>query len=179
MRVALLYPPPWKLAPQGAADYADGDGPPADYRPGDLDPDFHQIPYGLLSLGAQAARAGHQVKVYNLSAFSWVRVEEVVKELAADVYGMSCWTANRRGVDLVARTIRQHHPGAHIVVGGPHATPLAKELLEHYRAVDTVAVGESEETFLELLDRLARGVSTAGIPGTWYRAGEQIEAGAE
>src|ERR1041384_4721943 len=121
MRVALLYPPPWKLAEPGQPDVSDGDGPPRDYRPGDLDPDFHQIPYGLLSLGAQAARAGHQVKVCNLSAFSWARVEEVVKALEADVYGMSCWTANRRGVDLVAREIRQHHRRAHIVVGGPHA----------------------------------------------------------
>jgi hypothetical protein len=74
MKVALLYPPPWKLAPPGRAEYGAGEGPPRDYRPGDLDPDFHQIPYGLLSLGAQAARAGHQVKVFNLSAFDWPRV---------------------------------------------------------------------------------------------------------
>ena len=110
MRVALLYPPPWKLSEPGQADVAGADGPPLDYRPGDLDPDFHQIPYGLLSLGAQAARAGHQVKVYNLSAFSWPRVEEVVRALGADVFGMSCWTANRRGVHLVANEIRRHHP---------------------------------------------------------------------
>jgi hypothetical protein len=71
MRIALLYPPPWKLSERGEPD-AGNDGPPAGYSEGDLDPDFHQIPYGLLSLGAQAARAGHQVKVFNLSAFSWI-----------------------------------------------------------------------------------------------------------
>ena len=179
MRVALLYPPPWKLAEPGHADFTDGDGPPRDYREGDLDPDFHQIPYGLLSLGAQAARAGHQVKVYNLSAFSWRRVEEIIRELAADVYGMSCWTANRRGVNLVADAIKRSHRGCHIVVGGPHATPLARELLEHYTAVDTVAVGESEATFLELLDRLQQGAAATGLAGTWYREHGEIKAGPE
>jgi len=179
MRVALLYPPPWKLSEPGQPEITDGDGPPRDYRHGDLDPDFHQIPYGLLSLGAQAAHAGHQVKVYNLSAFSWARVEAIVRELAADVYGMSCWTANRRGVKLVADEIRRAHPEAHIVVGGPHATPLARELLQHYAAVDTVAAGESEETFLELLERVQRGAPVAGLAGTWYREGGEIKAGPE
>jgi radical SAM superfamily enzyme YgiQ (UPF0313 family) len=155
----------------------DVDGPPPDYLDGDLDPDFHQIPYGLLSLGAQALRAGHQVKVLNLSSFSWRRVEQVVQALDADLYGMSCWTANRRGVDLVSRSIRRFHPAAHIVVGGPHATPLAREVLEHYTAIDTVAVGESEDTFLELCDRLAARAPTSGIAGTWYRDAGQIKEG--
>lgn len=176
MRIALLYPPPWKLAAPGDPDPG-RDGPPPGYAEGDLDPDFHQIPYGLLSLGAQAARAGHQVKVLNLSAFSWRRVEEVVAALDAELFGMSCWTANRRGVELVSRCIRRRHPGAHIVVGGPHATPLAREVLEHYEAVDTVAVGESEDTFMELVERLAARAPTQGIAGTWYREAGQVVEG--
>ncbi|HWO10703.1 MAG TPA: radical SAM protein [Polyangiaceae bacterium] len=177
MRIALLYPPPWKLPSPGEPDGAGVDGPPPGYAEGDLDPDFHQIPYGLLSLGAQAARAGHQVKVFNLSALPWGQVEAAIQALDADLFGMSCWTANRRGVDLVARSIRRAHPAAHIVVGGPHATPLAREVLQHYPAVDTVAVGESEDTFLELALRLARGEPTRGIAGTWYREGGAIAEG--
>src|SRR5262245_63784272 len=114
MRIALLYPPPWKIpAPGEAPD--DCDGPPAEYQEGDLDPDFHQTPYGLFTLGAEAIRAGHQVKVLNLSAFAWSRVEEVLDAIDAEVYGMSCWTANRRGVALVAKAIRARRPKAHIV----------------------------------------------------------------
>ena len=67
MRVALLYPPPWKVAEAGEPPYPPGQGPPAGYREGDLDADFHQLPYALLALGAAAIRAGHQVKVLNLS----------------------------------------------------------------------------------------------------------------
>ena len=178
MRVALLYPPPWKIpAPGEAPDPRDG--PPAGYRQGDLDADFYQTPYGLFALGAQALRAGHQVKVLNLSAFPWRQVEDVLEKIDADVYGMSCWTANRHGVKLCAEAIRRFHKNAHIAVGGPHVTPLPKEVLTHYRAVDTAFVGESDLSFLELLDRLARGESTKGISGTYYRDGKEIRQAPE
>src|SRR5579884_1798001 len=116
MRVALLYPPPWKVPAPGEPSPPAGEGPPAEYEPGDLDGDFFQTPYGLFALGAQALRAGHQVKVYNLSGYAWTRVHEVLRALAADVYGLSCWTANRRGVALVAREIKRLYPRAHVVV---------------------------------------------------------------
>jgi radical SAM superfamily enzyme YgiQ (UPF0313 family) len=176
VRIALIYPPPWKLAADGE-DLDLENGPPPNYQPGDLDPDFHQTPYGLLSLGAQAERAGHSVKLFNLSAFDWSKVEEIVSKLDAQVFGMSCWTANRRGVALVAELIRKLHPQAHIVVGGPHATPLAKEMLEHHAEIDTVCEGESEHTFLELLDRLEADKANHGLAGAWYREEGKIAKG--
>ncbi len=180
MRIVLLYPPPWKLSAQGEARIAPSEGgPPAEYRDGDLDADFYQIPYGMLALGAAARRAGHQVKVLNLSAFAWPRVLEVVAALEADVWGMSCWTANRRGVKLVSEAIKRAHPRAHVVVGGPHATPLGPELLAHYDAVDTVCLGESDVTFLELVSRLARGEDTRGLAGAVQREGGVIVTGPE
>ena len=102
MRIALLYPPPWKIPAPGQPSEFGVDGPPEEYREGDLDPDFYQTPYGLFSLGAQAIRAGHQVKILNLSSYPWSQVEAVLQALSADIYGMSCWTANRRGVALAA-----------------------------------------------------------------------------
>jgi radical SAM superfamily enzyme YgiQ (UPF0313 family) len=164
--------------PGEAADVG-GDGPPTEYAEGDLDADFFQTPYGLFALGAQALRAGHQVKVVNLSGFAWRRVEEVVRALDADVFGLSCWTANRRGVALVSRLVKQVHPRAHVVVGGPHATPLAKLMLAHHDDIDTISVGESEHTFLELVDRVSKGEPTAGIAGTVYRTASGIETGPE
>jgi radical SAM superfamily enzyme YgiQ (UPF0313 family) len=177
MRIALLYPPPWKIAEKGADATFGPDGPPEEYREGDLDPDFYQTPYGLFSLGAQALRAGHQVKVLNLSAYAWRDVERIVSELDADLYGMSCWTANRRGVAFVARAIRERHPKAHIIVGGPHATPLAEEMLRHVPEIDTIALGESEPAFLELVARLESREPTTGIAGTAYRSENGIERG--
>jgi radical SAM superfamily enzyme YgiQ (UPF0313 family) len=177
MRVAFLYPPPWKIAAKGEPPDPHGDGPPEEFREGDLDPDFYQTPYGLFSLGAQAIRAGHQVKVINLSAYPWSEVEKILQNLDADVYGMSCWTANRRGVALAAKSLRRYHPSAHILVGGPHATPLATELMEHVPEIDTVALGESEPALLELLTRLEAGEPTQGIAGTAFRRDGKVELG--
>jgi anaerobic magnesium-protoporphyrin IX monomethyl ester cyclase len=177
VRIALIYPPPWKIPGPGEVLDAAGDGPPSDYQVGDLDADFFQTPYGLFSLGAQALRAGHQVKVLNLSGFAWSKVVEVVRSLDAELFGMSCWTSNRRGVALVASAIKQAHPDAHVLIGGPHATPLGREMLEHYPDIDTVSVGESEETFMELVARLTSGESTLGIPGSLYRDGASVVAG--
>jgi radical SAM superfamily enzyme YgiQ (UPF0313 family) len=176
VRIALIYPPPWKIPAPGEAPDTAGNGPPADYRAGDLDADFFQTPYGLFSLGAQALRAGHQVKVLNLSGFAWSKVEEVIASLDAELFGMSCWTSNRRGVALVADAIKRHHPTAHVLIGGPHATPLGREMLQHYPAIDTVALGESEETFMELVARLAEGDDLRGIPGTLYRCQAGVQA---
>ncbi len=151
MRIALLYPPPWKIAEPGHAGYGD-EGPPLDFQPRDLDADFYQTPYGLFSLGAQGLRAGHSVKVLNLSSFTWPKVEEVLGRLDAEVYGLSCWTANRRGVGYVAGLIKKLRPHATVIVGGPHATPLAEDMLRHHPDIDLLCYGESDATFLEILE---------------------------
>lgn len=178
LRVALIYPPPWKIPDAGDAldphVFEPDEGPPANYSPSDLDADFFQIPYGLLSLAAQAWRAGHVVKVLNLSAHTWSSVQRTIEHLNADVVGMSCWTANRRGVHLTAKLIKDKSPNTHVTVGGPHITALGRSYLEHYPAIDSAIVGEGELTFLELLDRLERGVSLEGLAGAWVRAGARI-----
>jgi len=177
MKVALVYPPPWKIvAPHESVDYGI-EGHPDGYLRGDLDGDFHQTPYGLLTLAAQAIRAGHQVKLLNLSAYPWSDVERIVAALDAEVFGMSCWTANRRGVGYTARLIKAAHPQSHVLVGGPHASPLAKEMLAHHPDIDTVTTGESDATFLELLERRTEGVDNRGLAGAWYRYDGGVEQG--
>ncbi len=168
-KLALIYPPPWKIAAPGEGTPPPGEGPPEGFREGDLDADFFQIPYGLLQLGAEARRAGIPTKVLNLSSMPWSRAEAVVRGLDADVFGMSCWTANRRGVALLARVIRRLHPRATIIIGGPHATPLAKDILRRWPEIDLVALGEGDPTLMDVLGRVGSGAPLLGVPGTAYR----------
>ncbi|MFC1641401.1 B12-binding domain-containing radical SAM protein, partial [Myxococcota bacterium] len=176
MRIALLYPPPWQI-PAPALAPPTADGPPRDYQVGDLDGDFCQVPYGLLTLAVTARRAKHQVKVLNLSAFPWSQVLAVVERLEAELYGMSCYTANRRGVASLADAIHVRHPQAHVTVGGPHATAMATEMLAHHQAIDSVAVGEGEHTLLELAERLSQRADLGGLAGLVYRRHGKIERG--
>ncbi len=47
-------------------------------------------------------------------------------------------------------------------------------MLAHHPDIDTIAIGESEATFLELLSRLQKGESTRGLAGTAFRDGTQV-----
>jgi radical SAM superfamily enzyme YgiQ (UPF0313 family) len=162
MRIALLYPPPKQPPARGRPA-----GPSAD---GACDAsDASLVPYGLLSLAAWAAEAGHQVKTFNLSTFPWSQVEALLRGLDADLYGLTCLTSNRHGVASAAACIRRCHPAAHIVVGGPHASALPAETLGRWGDVDTVVIGEGEATFAELVERLAAGGAVRGVAGTAWR----------
>jgi len=174
--VLFVYPPPWKLPRPGEA-LDPVHGPPSLAAVHELDADFFQIPYGLLSLAAQAKRAGHRVEVANLSNFPWAEVEAVLAGARADVVGFSCWTANRHGVALSAETVKRYHPETHVVVGGPHATALPNAMMRHTPSIDTLVVGEGEGTFLELLERLERRQSLVGLPGAVTREAGRLSLG--
>lgn len=176
VKIALLYPPPWKIPGTDEAPDPEA-GPPPGFGPEDFGLDFFQAPIGLLSLAAQAKRAGHTVTVLNLSGFPWRRVEEALDELDADLFGMTCYTANRRGVPLVADAIKQRFPKAHVVVGGPHTTALPTLALEHWPSVDTIVVGEGEDTFADLIERLEKGAPVDGLPGAVQRVDGRPVAG--
>ncbi|MFZ3045518.1 MAG: radical SAM protein [Desulfatirhabdiaceae bacterium] len=178
MRIVLLYAPPWKIARNGNPLYPPEEGPPDNVDPAAVtEGDFLQSPYGLLTLAAQALRCGFSVQTLNVSNFPWIDIENLVCHLNADLFGLSCVTENRRGVAMLAHLIRNLHPGAHIVVGGPHVTALPIETLRHIQAIDTVVVGEGEETFLELIRCLQEHQSAQGIPGTAWRSSTGFQLG--
>ena len=174
MRIVLLYAPPWKIARYGDPPYPPEEGPPHNFDPTAItEGDFIQAPYGLLSLAAQAIRSGLSVQTLNISDFSWPNIENLIRRLDADLFGLSCMTENRRGVAMLAELIRNMHPGSHIVVGGPHVTALPIETLQHVPAIDTVVVGEGEQTFLDIVRCLQENKPVLGIPGTaWRDAGD-------
>jgi radical SAM superfamily enzyme YgiQ (UPF0313 family)/tetratricopeptide (TPR) repeat protein len=176
-RVVLIYPPPWKIPSAQETLPNDRFAPPRDVGERALDGDFATIPYGLLTIAAEARRAGHEVTVLNLSTTAWRDVERAVAGLRADVFGLSVFTSNRRGMGAVAHLIRQRHPRAHIVVGGPFVTALPRATLEHCPEVDTAVIGEGEASFMELLEALGSDRATIGIPGTAWRADNEFVTG--
>ena len=177
MRIALVYPPPWKIAapdePQSA--YGD-DGPPPDYKDGDLDADFYQTPYGLFSLGAQAIRAGHQVKVFNLSSYPWTK-RRGGHRAARRRRSAACRAGPRTAAACASspRSSSAATRSAHVVVGGPHATPLGPELLAHY-AARRHGLRRRERRHVPRARRppRARASRTRGIAGTVYRDGDDV-----
>jgi radical SAM superfamily enzyme YgiQ (UPF0313 family) len=170
----LIYPPPWKIPCPGEPAFPRAESAPAGIG-GRLDADFIQAPCGLLSLAAQALDEGHEATVLNLSNASWQKVETSIRRRPAPLFGLSCVTANRRGVFLTAGLIRKTHPEATIVVGGPHVTALPRETLLWCGALDAVVLGEGEATFMEIVRVLAAGKPLRGIAGTaWKENGHPV-----
>ena len=83
--------------------------------------------------------------------------------------GISCFTLGRTGAARLAAEARRALPHAHIVMGGPHATFFPEHMLAN-PAVDTVVLGEGEETIVELVERLALGGDLSDIPGLALRS---------
>ncbi|MGD8564193.1 MAG: cobalamin B12-binding domain-containing protein, partial [Desulfarculaceae bacterium] len=115
MQIILLHAPPWKLPAPGEDTSTHQDQPPPNFSgPPHKSVDYLRMPTGLLSLAAQAQSAGHTVYLFNLANFSWRHVDALIKRARADLYGMTCYTSNRRGVAALAELIHQYHPHAHV-----------------------------------------------------------------
>jgi len=178
MRIVLIYPPPWQIPQPGES--------PQKYKvraPQGIDlsaclnGDILNIPQGLLSLAAQEKDRGNEVEVLNLFTFPWSNIEEIMTRFQADIYGLSVFTANRRGALALAELIKEIHPGSHVAAGGPHATALSEEILLNCTAIDIVVRGEGEQTFRELVHRCSRGTDLSHVPGTVFRKqGKIIQA---
>ena len=177
MRVTLIHAPPWKI-PSPGESFLPGEGPPRSADSALInDGDFCTLPYGLLSLAAQLRKEGMEAEVINLSNWLWKDIIFWAKHCPADVFGISCLSVNRRGVTSLANLLRLLHPSSHIVLGGPHATALPREILEHCPAIDSIVLGEGEQTFLELIARLKSKKELLGLQGAAFRMGTKIEIG--
>ncbi|UJR84389.1 Hypothetical protein I5071_64680 [Sandaracinus amylolyticus] len=85
--------------------------------------------------------------------------------------GVSCmfseeWPLVRATIEAIAR----RHPGVPIVLGGEHATALPEHALAACPHVAACALGEGEQTIIELAYAIAEGASLDTVPGLVIRA---------
>src|SRR5262245_13970182 len=94
-------------------------------------------------------------------------VEPVRFDLPVDLVGITAPTPSALHAYGLAREFRRR--GVAVVIGGPHATALPEEAVQH---ADAVVVGEAEDTWPRVLDDARRGklesvyVSTRKAPLT-------------
>jgi len=112
-------------------------------------------PLGLGYLGSVLEQAGHKVKIVD----SWIMnytmedVKKEIKQFDPDVVGVTAATLAIYDALDVAKEVKEHNPNSITVLGGPHPTFTARELLKDYSYVDVVVRGEGERTFEELLEK--------------------------
>ena len=132
----------------------------------------HEAPIGLAYLKAVCREAGHEVEVFDNNVMNLPMEEALEKIRGADVAAMSMTTPTFRTVKKMCEAIRKK-VGIPVILGGPHPTINPGQCLDF---CDFVVMGEGEETFVELLDAIARGKKLQDlkkIKGLGFRWGKR------
>jgi radical SAM superfamily enzyme YgiQ (UPF0313 family) len=89
-----------------------------------------------------------------------------VTESGAAVVGLTSYDVQLPYELAFVRRLRSHGCSAHVTIGGLSASALADQLLHRYRELDSVVVGEGEQTIVELTGWVhgrGRGSVPAGV----------------
>ncbi|HEY5788211.1 MAG TPA: radical SAM protein [Microlunatus sp.] len=139
---------------------------------------------GLLSLAAAAGADGHDVTIYDPKwrvrtgqlPYDQTIYAQVADELLADdpeAIGFTTLGCSFLFTVGVGRELERRAPEIPILLGGPHATMLARPILETYSPFDIVVRHEAEQTLPLLLDHLD-GREFGDVPGITWRAASGI-----
>lgn len=110
--------------------------------------------------------AGHQIETRDYSIFSDSAdsIAESINEWRPDVVSFSCYIWNYKIITEVAPQL-----GCTVIVGGPQVTGIEEEILQQNSAIDIVATGEGEGTFLDLLHHFSGEKPLSEIAGITTR----------
>jgi anaerobic magnesium-protoporphyrin IX monomethyl ester cyclase len=133
-------------------------------------------PLSLAYLAGSARAAGHDVAIVD-AKYEPLSLTETVRRVLAQspqVVGITAMTHEIARAAEVAAALKQAQPALVTVVGGVHATYLARETLQEFPAFDLAVIGEGEETLVRLLGALARGEDRALVPNLALRRDDNI-----
>jgi len=136
-------------------------------------------PLGLLYLTSVLRQKGHHVEIFDASRYGFTieQTAAVIERVRPDVLGLSI--VQRAVVTSMALVeyLRRRKVPLHICVGGYYPSLATENLAEIADKIDSVVVGEGEETFPDLLDCLERGRDWHDIAGTaWLENGRALYA---
>ena len=120
---------------------------------------------GLLALAAAAEGAGHRVHIYDPKrGLKWGQLsydstlyERVAGEIVAhdpDAVGFTTLGCSFIFAIGVSAHLKRRKPSLPILLGGPHATMLHREILERFPQFDIVVRHEADETFASVLEEI-------------------------
>lgn len=107
----------------------------------------------------------------------WREVEDVLRDQAPQVLGLSLKSAGLAAGKIVARMAKRLNPEVLVVAGGPHPTTAPGQILADEN-FDLCVLGEGEDTLVELLRTLDKGGDIGRVPGVAARRGGGIQMAA-
>ena len=139
------------------------------------------IPFGLISLASYVENDEYEIKGIEMNdppektMKRYLRVDkellQEIKDFLPNVVAMSTYATNIYNVIFWANIIKKHLPHCFIMVGGNHASYIAKEILNKYPEIDIVVKFEGEIPFKMICEKLLnKNNDFSNIPNIAFRS---------
>jgi hypothetical protein len=162
-----------------------------DASPGDRPPMQAFVPVGLLALKAMAdrERIDADIRVVELNGMInrgeiangenfHDAIVDAIWNPGDDFAGLMTDADSLMHTVMLARRIKERDPRTHVCLGGPASSPIASQMLERFPFIDSIARGEADHTFVELLQSLERRRRPGDVLGLTWRADARVVANA-
>jgi radical SAM superfamily enzyme YgiQ (UPF0313 family) len=128
---------------------------------------------GICMLAAVARRLGHECDLYDVTTIpeggEVQAFRAKTEEFDPDLLAVSCLSSEWAFLQYLFDSVDMS--GKLKIFGGPHATVSPEQVLE---IADVAVLGEGEETFAELLEKIESSEDFAGTAGTWVKKDGRI-----
>ena len=142
----------------------------------DVYQDDNYFPLGPAYMAAVLKKNGVEVSIYCQDVFHYTN-EELAEFLEKNDFDLICVgfisARFRRTIEPLCAVINKHKKNAWLVLGGVGASPMPEYVLEKTKA-DIVAIGEAEETIVEILKYKLEGKDPSQIKSIAYRGKDGI-----
>jgi radical SAM superfamily enzyme YgiQ (UPF0313 family) len=141
---------------------------------------------GLISLIAVAEREGHEGVLFDpklsvwrgdlpLDASLYREMAHAIMRSRPDIVGFTSLGCNFICTLKVAAYLKDINRDLPILLGGPHASILDRQIMNRFPQFDVLVRGEAEETLLPTVEGICTG-RLDGIPGITHRSGGEVVA---
>lgn len=131
---------------------------------------------GVSYIASVLDQEGHDVNVIDnfLECLSEKNILKRIGQFEPDIVGLSFGTENRFAAIKLASSLKKNFPTIPVVVGGPHPSLAWEDLLLNVPSIDVVAIGEGEDTAVDLINYYREKKDLRDVPGIAYREGNRI-----
>jgi len=110
---------------------------------------------------------------YSFHLKNWKKyLQKKILQKKPDVVAITCTKMYMHLVLDIVKEVKKNY-NIPIIVGGYHPSIMPLEIIS-IEGVDSICVGDGEETVIEYLNALENGKPLRGIKGLWYKKGDKI-----
>jgi radical SAM superfamily enzyme YgiQ (UPF0313 family) len=108
---------------------------------------------GVSYVAAAFEAAGADVRIFDyiVSQYTPDKLKKMLDRYKPDVVGATSVTLNFKSAAEIVRTAKKHNPSMITMMGGPHVSFDAVNVLQSYPEIDMIVIGEGEETIKALM----------------------------